>query len=343
MRAKEFMSEMIVRHNNPNGDYVIAFKDSIWIVDEDDMENPEVARKIADRIGEMEIGDLYDLVERRPDAIIARLDMDNNLMQMMGNETAQHPTTSKLIKKIVKQLDLDQVVTDSGQSIWKYEIKGKLPTEGFHGTTMKAMSSIMRKGLMAQSQGNWNEIHTEGVVFFTPNPAYAMYHAELNADKTGDIPVVVEFKIPDGNKIVPDYDIASLLYHSQSDEVINTVYQNTNFPSSDYYGVRDKVKVHQKRPENLYKDFGIFGYEGRIPASFFELIYSSLYPTQDDMSYEFDIDDYNRMSTKDFAEILKVYEEFGDDPHSISPQMVGMSYDYIMDQLRDEDEDDEDY
>ena len=372
MRFNEFreastpLSEMIVRHKSENPTWVVAYEDSIWLLDEDDVDDygndSEDALKlmlsIMQGINDPEIKSVGDIASRniagdefinnireyRPDVFVAMYRPEDNELNLdMHGETAgPHPKTSLLVKKVVKALDI-QVI--NGQSIsgyqgneretsyWPHELEGKMPTHGYHGTTMGNLTKIMKTGIMPQSSGNWEDlgIHTPNTVFFAVDDTISEFHAERGSHYAGDIPVIIHFKIPDINKIIPDYDVANSLY-GQGVDISNFTGAKPDVMKNNHW---KEIIRSKKRPEKLFGQFGVFGYRGRIPANHIIDFSTTLEPFDGDDEYAYP--EYYSTSKEQMIEYLKIYEEFGYE--IMNSNIAGYSYDDVMAELSD----DEDY
>ena len=331
MRATELLQEMIVKHKSEDSNWVIAFKDGIWLMD-DETESVEaleiwdtIFKSIGEQIDTNDFEDIYSIIEHikesRPDVIVAQINMDNKEIHYDMISSVQHPITSKLFKKVVKQLGINVV---NGMSLYGDEedttafypenMRGGLPDTVYHGTTIDVLLKVLKKGLVPQDSGNWEDqnIHTPDVIFFAVDAALPEFHATRRAESINGIPVIIEFKIPDENKVVPDYDVASELYGTGDESLLGSVYQHTDFKETGWKLDRLERwketlgKVH-KRPEKLFGEFGVFGYKGRIPPSHLIRIYT---PFTEEFK-EVDNDDWFTIKPKDFYEAYEIYESFG--------------------------------
>lgn len=359
MRASQFVSEMIVRHKSDSPDWVIAFKDSIWLLDEEDLDSsysdedgnvPQ--QELKDQImrviggGEDDSIDGYEFIENirdtRPDVFIATIDMDNKELNvdLRGEVSTLHPKTSHLVKKLVKQLGIQRIngevmrgMAGSEDEITYYpsEMKGRMPKYGFHGTTMSRLAKMMKTGIMPQDSGNWSDqgIHTPNTIFFAVDHNISEFHAERTSDKLADIPVVIRFKIPDVNKIIPDYDVARTLYGEGVDITQFTGSNPEKMMNKDW----KEVIMKMKRPEKLFGQFGVFGYKGRIPANHFIEFYTTLEPFE---FTEYGGQDYYGADKQQMIEYLKIYNEFGYD--IMNPNIHGYTYDDVVAEFEDEEE-----
>ena len=336
---------MIVRHNSEDGDYLIAFKDSIWIVDHYDISNGDDPwDEISQTIGLPDNAYIDDL-ENRPDVLAAGYNtIDNTLFLPQRTEGNLHPVTSQLIKKVTRQLGIDYVNIEGSDYDDEIEyspndLKGKLPKFGYHGTSLRRLQRILKTGIVPQNMGNWGEIHTEGAIFFSVDDSTPKFHAKRTAATDADIPVIIKFEIPDQNQIFADYDVTSALYGANSkytDKRYAKIGTMSQQPSDN------TITQHHKRPQNLWKSAGVFGYNGRIPPSFFTEFYTTfaaLSPGEDSS--------FMTIFPDEMVGYMKVYEyvddNFGDVQSMINPNWFDYSPDQIMDEFTEFDDEDEDY
>lgn len=136
------------------------------------------------------------------------------------------------------------------------------------------------------------------MVFFSSRFDEAAYHASHTTDRVmtkkrqTTVPVIIEFYIPDKNKLVPDYDVAALA-------------KGVRAPNQEFYADLQK----EKKPRQLSLETGIWGYKGRIPASFIKYVYVPKLPFElidkpDKMHY-FTSKDYKRLSPKTALKYLE--------------------------------------
>ena len=340
--SEAFLSEMIVRRYDDDGDTLIAFKDSIWVVDEYDYDRNENGihdeiEKIAGRVPER----LLDIADIRSDILVASYDSTGKTITIQGHDLGQHPETSKLIQKVAKQLGIKSVDygNSSGDIDASYspkELKGQLPEYGYHGTSLHRLRGILRTGLAAQNMGNWGSIHTKGAIFFAVSDSVPRFHANRTAEKDQDIPVIIKFKIPDQSKIFADYDVASELYGAWNPHLPSEYSNSSTMPAKP-----SGITQHHKRPQNLWKNMGIFGYKGRISPSMFVEFYTTSMPPSE---YP-EEDGYVERSREEMNDYMKAYayvaDNFGLVQDYIDDNWLHYSADDIISDLSPEDEEDE--
>ena len=272
------------------GDNVVAYRDRAYLfTDANDEEDQKLAAEAVRFFGlekwlsqdDADANSLREAVEEyKPEALLGYIDGDK---LAMSPRDYRHGRGSRLLRALLRQLDLRGVSVSSEMEEAEYipteEVAGGLPDALLHGTSSERMPGILRLGLTpdeAATNYERGEIYHPDTVFLTDNPQKAAYHAEnttygygkkrpygMSAVAKG-FPVVVEFAVPDKAKFVPDYDLD---IWSEAGE-----------------GSYEMTKKHRERkkqrglntttedPFNLSRKFGVFGYRGRIPASFIRSI-----------------------------------------------------------------------
>lgn len=277
---------------------VIAFRGDYWLLPTDGEDIPEdVLDDIQDRTG-LELGDdwysvLDEIRENRTDVIVAMVDLNDRMLYISprANELGPNPITSPMIKKLVRELRLDGATLEEYDAYDEFEtsrtyydskeMTGQLPRVLFHGTTAKRALNIIRTGLRPGLGNNYKEIEHENIVFGTTHLDMAIHHAHnaFNLHQKfdnpseqpdsyamleyDDFPVVIEFRVPDPNLLVPDYDVAAQTMGASPDST-----------RLGYTGMNQSFNRHlnpeipQRNPEGrVWKSTGKFGYAGRVPPS----------------------------------------------------------------------------
>lgn len=123
-----------------------------------------------------------------------------------------------------KEIDLDNVKNNKPHTI-------KLANPLYHGTVVKYLDGILRKGLRKLQDNSIFSVHNEGFVFMTSvydvaNGFASMYSKEKNSQKAI---LKINSDYIDENKVVLDYDfVKEYTYPGQDDPYTNSpVYQHT--------------------------------------------------------------------------------------------------------------------
>lgn len=312
MRFEEhyYLQEMIVSGKPEEGSYIVAFNKWIWVLDEETPDKniiKDIISKIPEDIDteyvEDETEDTYDFItslsESVEDILIGRLTDNELYIEARGSFTLD-PKSSILVKKVVKQLGIDSVsymedLESTETSVHKTDIKGKIPSTVYHGTSSNYLISISKIGLHpSKSESNYLDqgIAHHDKIFFSTRIGEAMHHATHTAHKQGGVPIILEMKIPDKAKIVADYDVEDM---TGKNEFYN-------------YHYRGERKVSQDKPMSLSKEFGVYGYKGNIKPRFIDSVYVS---TKGEDAEVYSIDEFVELDMKEALEEL-FPEEYGD-------------------------------
>jgi len=277
------------------GDYVIAHKGKVWRFNADeelDEEEEQRLQNFFDVVGvdidasNFENYWFNDVAqefegENRHDIIFAHL-TGSSLGIIKSGSFQFDPKSSIQIKKLAKHLGARSVTYSEMEDEFETgqdEITGKIPDKAFHGTSSDYLLNLVKIGLRprvdSDATGNYDKAgiqHYEDI-FFATRFDEAHGHATHTSMGVGGLPLVLEFKIPDENKIIPDYDV----------ETMSNV-DITNYEHIDPE-VHSKIKKGPLKPERLAKEVGIYGYKGAIPPKFFTRIFvgreQEIYGTED--------------------------------------------------------------
>lgn len=285
------------------GDWIIAYRERVFklFAHTDDPLSLKTARRAARFLGIRPAPtDIWDFIstirDTRPDILLARHD-GNRIIVESGGDYA-HRTGSRLLQNVMKELGYEQVAYTNSEgeeyeTHWDSQVQGDLPKFLYHGTTSEHANDILRLGLRpGEAETNYPARYTHGpiqhdeTVFLTEDIAKAEYHAmnAVNRDlrpyhggthgRPRGFPVIFRLEIPDPNLLVPDYDIE------------NASTQPTGTYEGVYRAKRRKWDQKVKEPAfDMSKKVGVFGYRGRIPASFIRQI---LIKTNTDETSTFD-------------------------------------------------------
>jgi|APSaa5957512535_1039671.scaffolds.fasta_scaffold03277_11 hypothetical protein len=270
------LEEMIVRYRSEETDEytLIAHREFIWLLYLEEDDDDPVWNDIEEKTGERDI----NYLQERPDILTGYYHPNSNSLYLSSSSVEkQHPITSKLIKKVAKQLGIQEVSYEAfdydgepdEKIYFRSELKGKLPDVGYHGTASAYASNILKFGLdYNRGTGNWEQIGQFPAVYFAVLSSTAEFHANRTSDNTNySVPVVFKFKIPDKNKIVADYDVASEV-GMDPEKAGELEYTASNaYYSNNSEEQRQKIQKYNPKSK-LYQHASVFGYAGRVPASF---------------------------------------------------------------------------
>lgn len=324
-----------------NGKNFILYQENLWIFNDEDYVKYE--KEICDKLGlngdHINFWDLENSIkDNRIDVIIGYIHKNTAHITSNDFRHSEHSPDIKKLEKEFKKFNKDIKIVFDHTDDWgdtneiPYNIdKTKLKDRVFyHGTSIMYLEEILKTGIRPTKSSNFN-IKNYGKIFFTLNIEKAYFHAmhtyekHLNSSSTMNFPIIIEFNVPNVDKLIPDYDLAIDVYGFQSDEIRKYNYHKTKFNYSDGSGY-DGSSIENK--------IGVFGYEGRIPASFIKSIhidkeaFASYYV---EYEYGFETED---IKFEDFLD----WQEY-------SPNNIKDLYEYAQDVLNGEygyDDEDED-
>ena len=135
---------------------------------------------------------------------------------------------------------------------------GEIPNFVYHGTTSEYLDDILKFGIVpGKRKTNFEAISHPQAVFFTSVFDKAKFHAAHTSQRVGGDPVILKMKIPDMSLLIPDYDV-------------DMGAGDTGCYDYICQATRDNTKKYSKMTcdsFSLSRDFGIYGYKGRIPAN----------------------------------------------------------------------------
>lgn len=270
MNFKNLFKSAIKIVGNPNCEFIIAYKEYIFCLNYNcDIKQIE---QIEEYLGlEKHAGDILELrdylLEYFPEVLVAHK-YDDTLYINTTIENAQYKS-SPLLNKVMRALGIQEIKYDhvdeaEPESVKYYELNKNIPDTMYHGTSSENVLDILRTGLRPGLKSNYNDRHVyhNNHIFLTTKFIKAQMHADQAVRSNDGFPVILEFKIPDKNLLVPDFDI-------------DTIAQNPYriYPSQHYS--EDKTDgILKQDPFKFSRDVGVFGYAGRIPASFIINIYT---------------------------------------------------------------------
>jgi hypothetical protein len=182
-----------------------------------------------------------------------------------------NPKISKIVKDVVIALDLKGVnktafnpYTDDDEVSEhpRHEILGKLPDIAFHGTNSKSLMKILRVGLVPgatiQKSGFKREkVWHDKTTFLEFDINETLFYAQNAVEKFGGFPIVLGIRIPDKERIEPDFDV-------------DTAMGKTTYKDIAPEKKETKPARFAKGPLKASMDIGRIGYAGRIPPKFIE-------------------------------------------------------------------------
>jgi len=294
MRASDIINEMFIRHNsNTNNGYIIANGANLWVINSDEITD-DVLNDIISTLNisneDGKINDMYDMIyninEDRPDILVMEYNNDTATIRSQSAAFAYNPRSSLLIKKVVKAISFIKYIhypntfdaremDQPGEFAMASDFNGDLPDIAFHGTTLRWVIDIIKKGLQPTTNGNWKIKFTDRV-FLSASMDVAKMHANSNL-KNGrhfldNIAAIVVLKIPDKSKISVDYDVSRMFYGNEHPETTANGYNDDALGFETYSDITAQTVNKYNPKTNFTRETGIFSYKGRIPASYIERI-----------------------------------------------------------------------
>ena len=344
-----FLNELFVHGDEDvEGKTVIQYKAYVWVLDQDSYEQHREDLAAKTGIDEEDYWDFMNQVEEEKNYIF-RGRIESPYLVIPSHFSFRHSKFSPDVRKVMKQFGLTDIKIEYTEYTKEKEIiTTEEPVESlksatfYHGTCMSYVESIKTKGLaplsLTNAATNYEDVTHKDKVFITLNREKAYSHAMNAARKKDSFPMILEMRVPDVSKLVPDYDVA--IQHGYDDEQTSAL---------GYRDIADETehKGNNHNVPNISKKFGIFGYVGRIPASYITGIlidtdgyenYISYSHFGDSYDFEeqsdnltFDIDDWQTFRLSEITEYMsRVVNELayeGDEEHE--------------DEDEDEDEDEE--
>lgn len=206
-----------------------------------------------------------------------------------GDFDGQH---SPYFRQILRQLKIDDVIEggyigDEGvKFITNSEIKS-LPDIGYHGTSSKYLTSILKTGIQKDKPSNWKDVQHTKYIFFSTKTIKPLFHAQTISKFQNSIPIIIEFKIPNKNLITHDFDIEK---YTGTDDIY------TDIKSSI------KKKAISNKPMSLTKNKGIYAYIGNIEPQYIKAVWCP----KKDSKYFFE-EDFIRILPKEAIEHLGLF------------------------------------
>ncbi len=309
------LNELFVhkKTNNLNNKRFVLYKKDLWIFNEKEWDSLKIYRKINDAIGKDILDSSFDyslrnvILYKHFNILSGRI--KNKTIYVDGESGLRHSEHSNDLYKLKKTLGMDMkveyTITDFQDkeehtlNVDKMELKNRT---FYHGTCLKFLPDILKKGLIPTSTTNYNTVLHKDKIFFTLNIEKAGYHAYHTSGKNESFPVIISFKVPDTSKLIVDYDLGRDMYGGDSKRMkklgYDKVSQNMQTKGLGYKG-------------DITNKIGVYGYTGRIPLSFIGDIWFDIQTFENnqhlynmelgDMKY---VDDYNDLWSE-FNPVIK--------------------------------------
>lgn len=309
-QQNQLLNEMIVYGDKVDDNYVVAFNKWIFLFNKKDA--IDSFKVIIQKLQQVfphnsfinELGLIYDkqYYEKNIEELLKELhdEVKDTLVGFLHDDklyvygfVSLDIIHSVICKKVLKQLNMSQYAIDITnfehvKTISDDELK-TFPNIGFHGTSSSRLSSIIRKGIQPGNLMNWSNIKnidTSGLIFFSTNSIAPLFHSTHVSAIDVNSPIIIEFEIPDKNRVVPDYDVEMYTGIVQQYKRRHTYFK----------------KAISNKPLSLSKELGIYAYKGTILPQKFKAIWI----TKEKKEY-YTIDDFVRLKPKDAIKQLGVF------------------------------------
>lgn len=139
---------------------------------------------------------------RRPDLLIGSLLPNPKILTILGSGVSLDPVCSVVAKAAANLLKVESIrrmlIAGGPYDIWFTplgDMKGRIPSILFHGTSDLFSNRIWAEGLRIDQLPNWLN-GSRRRVCMTATPQTAAFHARRTAGKKGGRPIVVAFRKP---------------------------------------------------------------------------------------------------------------------------------------------------
>lgn len=310
IKSQRMLNELLVVGEVENESYVVAFHKHVFIFKSENSD--EYIENIIDKLNLVwknnAIRNNSFFIKRKyvsvpldetlkrmqslvVDIFIGKIIANENVLYVynFGEFDGEH---SPYFQQIQRQLNIWDVVTsgyigDEGvKFITNNEIKS-LPDIGFHGTSSKYLTSILRLGIRIDQPSNWKEVQHVKYIFFATRSIKSLLHAQRISTFQNSTPIVVEFRIPNKNRITQDFDIEK---YTGTKSVFGNV--KSDIPK----------QAISNKPMSLSKNKGIYAYIGDIPPQHIKAIWVPL--KEAETYFE---DDFVRMAPKEALKHLQLF------------------------------------
>lgn len=291
MKLNQILNEVFVYgKDNVHAGYpsLLAYRQHVWILHKDDENLEQYLSDISEIFHEdfESIDDIRDKFMDRPGEVVFG-DIDDGYLRMYSGDIRhgkQSPTLQKALKAAgLYGISIDYYDDIAGETSFREDredfIKPISHEWFYHGTSLKALESIKNTGIRPTGKTNFKYINHEDKVFISLNKEKALFYSHNTTAKDGSFPVILKLKVPDPDKLVLDYDVAIDIYGKEHPETIKLGYSDIHDYATNEYKAIAHLKAVEKELMNVRKNpnwlntrLGVFGYIGRIPATFIDSV-----------------------------------------------------------------------
>lgn len=281
-----YLNEMILKgEDNPNS-FIIAFDDSIYIGDDDYFRDKqeEILSRIKksydynqtghklvypDTIAYNNTVQLIEFLQNYvSDLFYGYLDENRNLYIYNKLPLSPYSTIMNKIQRDLNLTDIKYIDKEEASRIFHKNLYNSKPINGFHGTNLTNTKEILKNGLLTNKKSNYAVEHSD-LIFLSLDKTFPIQHANkssklsLNTKKFKNLPVIIEFEIPDKTKLIQDFDMENLTG-------VEDIYKiDKYFPGME----RKEKQFKSNNPMKSSKDYGLFAYKGNIYPNLIKFLY----------------------------------------------------------------------
>ena len=309
------LDELLMHGDTKSGINVVAYKQHLWVLPEEvpkDTANEIASFLLPDKYedeqafddgapSEIGVHDVTQLIrdEDRADILTGYLRDGELVLTDSGGGFKMDPKSSLLVKKVAQALKVkkvsyqDDLEGDMNVSVPKKKMTAQIPDIAYHGTSLKYLEDILKRGLEPRGdQSNYDKqgIYHDDKIFFSTRFGEASHHAQHTGSKTKNLPMVLELFIPDKNLVIPDYDVDM---HGGE-----TTYDAPNRKTHTKFG--------SDKSYSLSKEFGVYGYAGKILPQHIKFVYVLF----DEENYNPSIKNYKKFNPAKLKKFLDKHGSF---------------------------------
>lgn len=264
--------------HNKRDDYndtsFVLYKSDVWFFTESQFKKIklELTKAFNNKIDLSYTSNIHDLFDALIDFPLILCGYIRNNKVIIQPSDFSHSFNSTDVKKLYNIVKLPiYVINHDGDVKQLLDISKTYDKDTiyYHGTCLKFLPDILKYGIKPNDFANFDVNHTDKI-FFTTDLNKANFHALTTSINNKSFPIIVAFRVPDADKLIPDYDLAIKVYGKDS-EIVKK-YGYNQFDIAQDYGNEPNLKYDR----NIINKIGVFGYLGRIPTSFINDIFIDL-------------------------------------------------------------------
>lgn len=287
MGFRDFLiCELFIVNLDEHVNFIIAYKDIVWVMNKNKINSYKkiILDKIMsghpykDRMKNHSFSNFEEYIyDNLKDVLVA--DYDKNKKEITLPNALNSPTTNPLLKKVVKELGIEKINYTAGHYdsivFGKKDLLGDYPEIFYHGTLYEYLPKIKKYGLVPSFDSGIKGLSSKvpqrhkkqltDKVYLSVSIQEAKLYAEGIADSADYLgvklksytPMVIELKVPDKAKLVPDYDVDS--------GASKSTYKHSN-------ATKNSAMTFSGSSEKSGKYVGLIAYHGRIPSNFIQKI-----------------------------------------------------------------------